>query len=192
MHFYASGHEPGAQYPPDFVLSNGALVEFKTRRDKTGAAVVTRIEIWFPKGAEIPLGGINSSTLREIPLSYITSTLNVKKRILELTPAEEEQLLELLRDYPSSPGRVPVDPVYLAATAYFFEKFMGQEPYNPNVALSAELGVPVRTITTRVGKARSLGFLMTGTTTRVGGQARGALTYTAQQELLRFLGKTNS
>jgi hypothetical protein len=187
MDFHAKDREKGTEDSPDLVLSNGALVEFKTRKDRTGAAVVSRLEIWFPEGAEIPIGGINSASLREVPLSYITSTLNAQTRILELSAAQEEELLNLLRNYPSTPGRVAIDPVYLAATAYFFEKFMGEDPYKPNVSLSRELGVPVRTITTRVAKARSLGFLITGTTTRVGGTARGALTITAQQELSRYL-----
>ena len=174
-------------FHPDLLLHSGAAVEVRTRRDPSGANVVSEIRVRFPRDKEIPLGGITSNVLREIPLSYLTNEAHSPKRHLDLSEAEEDVLLHLLRNYPSSPGRVPVEAIYPAATAYFYEKFLGEQPYLPNVALGNALGVPVRTISTRVSKARSLGYLQTGTTTRVGGRARGALTANAVDVVERYL-----
>jgi hypothetical protein len=172
---------------PDFVLSNGAFVEVKATRDQSGSNVISEIYIAFPRGKEIPLGGITARVLRELPLDYLRHETGSTQRELELTPEQEERLLMLLKNYPSSPGRVPVLDIYGAATAYFYEKFLNQKPYKPNVALSSVLETPVTTIAKRVATARTNGFLDSGQTPRSGGTARGTITPKAKAEVLKWL-----
>lgn len=171
----------------DLVLSNGAVVEFKLAKDATGAAVIRRLEVWIPAGTPIPLGGITANTLREIPLSTITSSLASNWRSLELSREQEDLLVHRLRNYPRRPGRSEVPQIFLAATAYFFEKFLNEWPHSPHQALAKMLGVPVETIRSRVNKARSKGFLTTGATRRSGGRARGSLSEMARIEIERYL-----
>lgn len=172
---------------PDLVLPNGAHVEVKTRQDKSGAQVISGIFIAFPRGAEVPLGGITARTLREIPLDFLRYEARSPERKLELSAEKEEELLMLLKNYPSSPGRVPINPIFGAAIAYFYEKFLSQKPYKPNIALSSVLETPVRTIATRVATARANGFLESGQTPRSGGTARGSLTPKGKDEILKWL-----
>lgn len=172
---------------PDLVLHNGAHVEVKTRRDDSGAQVIAGIYLAFPRDKKVPLGGITARTLREIPLDFLRYEAQSLGRRLELTIEQEERLLMLLRNYPSSPGRVPINPIFGAAIAYFYEKFLSQKPYKPNVALSSILGTPVRTIATRVATARANGYLDSGKTPRSGGSARGSLTPKGKDEILKWL-----
>jgi hypothetical protein len=172
---------------PDFTLSNGALVEVKATRDKSGSNVISSIRIEFPKGMEIPLGGITARVLRELPLDYLRHETGSNRRELVLTSEQEERLLMLLKNFPSSPGRVPILDIYGAATAYFYEKFLNQKPYKPNVALSAALETPVTTIAKRVATARANGFLESGQKPRSGGTAKGALAPKGKKEILKWL-----
>ncbi len=172
---------------PDLVLPNGAHVEVKTRQDDSGAQVISGIFIAFPRGTKVPLGGITARTLRELPLDFLRYEARSPVRELELTTEQEKRLLMLLKNYPSSPGRVPINPIFGAAIAYFYEKFLSQKPYKPNVALSSVLETPVRTIATRVATARANGFLESGETPRSGGTARGSLTPKGKDEILKWL-----
>lgn len=176
---------------PEHVLSNGAHVEIKTRKDMSGSRVISEMKVSFPRNREIPLGGITARVLREIPLDYLLHEFRPPEQTLRLNRDEERHLLALLKNYPSSPGRVPVPPIYSAAVAYFYEKFTNEKPYQPNVALSNVLETPVRTIATRIQTARRNGFLESGQTPRRGGKARGGVTAMAKDEILRWLGMNN-
>lgn len=170
----------------DYVLSNGALVDVKTRRDKTGANVISELHVLFPKSAPVPPGGLTARSLREIPLGFLANEAHAPEPKIKLDPKREEKLLELLHQYPRSPGRRPIDPLFLAATAYFYEKFLSQKPYTPNATLAEVLDVPVRTIGTRVAKARSTGYLGKGESARLGGGGRGSLTPSAVKLISQF------
>ena len=174
---------------PDLVLSNGAIVEFKVTRDETGAVVVSRLEIFFADPSAIPPGGITANSIREIPLSQLTKTMNLESPYrleFRLSGTVERDLLQLLRHYPRSTGGKPVPQIYPAAMAYLFERVLSEYPLSPNVALSELLGVPVETVATRLKRARALGFLLRGEKPRPGGNARGVLSDTAKAELQRF------
>ena len=159
----------------------------KATLDKSGGSVISEIHIAFSPDTEVPLGGITARVLRELPLDYLRHETRSHQRDLKLTSDQEERLLSLLRNYPSSPGRVPILDIYGAATAYFYEKFLTQKPYKPNVALSVALETPVRTIAKRVATARTNGFLESGQTPRSGGTARGTITPKAKAEILKWL-----
>ena len=171
----------------DYVLSNGAMVEVKTRRDEAGANVITELHVVIRRGKPVPLGGITARVLREIPLAYLANEAHAPQARLALNARDEALLLDLLRAYPSAQGRNPIKSIYLAATAYFYEKYLRQKPYTPNTTLSEVLDVPVRTVSTRVAKARSSGYLEKGATARLGGGGRGSLTPTAVRVIEEFL-----
>jgi len=171
----------------DIVLESGALVEIKARKDALGANVISELHVVFPADQEVPRGGITTQLLREIPLAFLLNEVHAQKRTLRLSEHQEKLLLELLRNFPSSPGRAPIAPIYPASVAYFYEKFLSQKPYQPIATISDVLGVPARTIGTRVAKARSLGFLLSGETIRTGGRARGNLSTTAQTVITEYL-----
>ena len=174
---------------PDLVLSNGAIVEFKVTRDQGGGVVVSRLEIFFPDPSDIPPGGITANTIREIPLSQLTKSINLDDRDhhgFRLPEMVEKDLVQLLRHYPKSTGGKPVPEIYPAAMAYLFERVLSENPLNPNVALSQLLDVPVQTVATRLKRANTLGFLLRGEKPRKGGNARGILSESAKAELLRF------
>lgn len=176
---------------PELVLPSGAHVEVRTSQDKSGCRVISKISISFPRAREVPVGGITARILREIPLDYLLHESGSPGRTLELNSDEEDRLLALLGTYPRSPGRVPISPIYPAATAYFYEKFMNEKPYRPNVALSTALETPVRTIATRIQTARRNGFLESSQTPRSGGRARGRVTPKARDEILIWFQQNN-
>lgn len=171
----------------DLVLESGALVKIKARRDAMGANVICELQVAFPTGREVPLGGITTQVLREIPLAFLLNELHAQTRALRLSENHENLLLNVLRNFPSSPGRVPIGAIYPASVAYFYEKYLSQKPYQPIVTLSDVLGVPARTMGTRVAKARSLGYLTSGATIRSGGRARGKLSATAKKIITEYL-----
>lgn len=177
---------------PDLVLSSGAIVEFKVTRDEAGAVVISRLEIFFPDPSSIPPGGISAASIREIPLSDITKTINLDPPTgldSRFSPTEEKDLVELVRRYPRSTGGKPVPLIYPAAMAYLFERILDDQPLNPNVALSVLLEVPVETVSTRLKRARALGLLLRGAKPRTGGKARGVASETARGQIREFLEK---
>ena len=176
----------------DLVLPNGAIVEFKVRRDEAGAVVICRLEVFFPDPASIPLGGITAKSIREIPLSEITKTMNLdspKGLSYRFSSSEEKDLVELVRRYPRSTGGKPVPLIYPAAMAYLFERMLDEQPVNPNVALSNLLEVPAQTVSTRLKRARALGFLLKGLKPRSGGTARGITSESARGQIREFLAR---
>lgn len=177
---------------PDLVLSNGAIVEFKVRRDEAGAVVIWRLEVFFPDPELIPPGGITAATLRELSLSGLTKATNLEQPyppVFRLSSKDEERLVQLVRDFPRSTGGKAIAPIYPAAMAYLFERTLEEQPLNPNVALSVLLEVPVETVSTRLKRARALGFLLRGLKPRTGGTARGIASETARRQIREFLEK---
>lgn len=182
----------------DYVLANGARVDFKVRYDSSGGAVVSELHIYFPKNLNVPVGGISANTLREIQIGEILRHWNFQgknslpPRELTLKQNDEEALLHALHNYPTNLGRRETPPIFLASTAYFYAKLLREHPRTPNVKLAELLEIPIRTVNTRVSKARAAGFLESGDGNRVGGRGRGYLTQTATQEISHFLKGVNS
>ena len=158
-------------------MSNSLLqVEVKFGEDKSGARVLREIKYFLPEDNTVPLGGIRARDIRNISLWSLLRE-DYKDSGYPLPDEDEERLFSLVRDrYPSKPGRVPIPEIYLASIAYFYDKNLRSNPYNPNSALAGALGVPQRTIVGRVKKARSLGLISVGEVSPSGGRARGGLT----------------
>ena len=177
----------------DLVLPNGASLNFKVRHDASGAAVVSELQIFFAQGSQIPLGGISSATLRQI---HIGDLLRLSSELgrdighsdeLSLTVSQESGLLHALSNYPARVGRIPTPDIFPASMAYFYSRILREHPRNPNVKLAELLEVPIRTVNARVAKAKELGFLTVGESSRVGGRGRGILSPSAKREILRHL-----
>lgn len=177
----------------DYMLSNGARVNFKVAHDASGGAVISEIHVFFPRAFEIPVGGISAKTLRELQIGELLKHWNAHRSSrsnlsgILLSQDEEEALLHALHNYPANTGRTGTPSIFLASTAYFYAKTLGENPRNPNAELAELLRVPIRTINTRVSKARSAGFLESGDRGQVGGRARGYLTPSAISEIQQFL-----
>jgi len=177
----------------DYVLSNGARLDFKVRYDSTGAAAVSELRVYFPLPFDIPVGGISANVLREIQIGEMIRHWNAQDQSgppshgLRLTKQHEEALLHALDNYPTNLGRSETPPIFLASTAYFYSKLLRENPRTPNVKLSELLGTPIRTINTRVSKTRAAGYLESGDRSRVGGRGRGYLTPKATHEISHFL-----
>ena len=186
------GHES------DLVLSNGALVDFKVRHDASGAVVISELHIYFPRGEAIPSGGIGANTLREIHIGEVirrwheTPESFLNSQAFKLSPEDEDDLLHVLRNYPSNTGRGGTPPIFLAALAFFYSQTLRKNPKSPNIELARLIGTPIRTVNTRVAKARQEGFLSTGVQTTVGGRARGLLTETAKQTITDYFERSDS
>jgi hypothetical protein len=177
----------------DYVLTNGARVDFKVRYDTSGGAAVSELRVYFPPTIDIPVGGITANTLREIHIGELLRHWNSQGHDVlipqghRLNKSGEEALLHALHNYPTNLGRTETPPIFLASTAYFYAKLLRENPRTPNVKLSELLEPPLRTINTRVSKARTAGFLESGDRNRVGGRGRGYLTPMAIEEISKFL-----
>ena len=188
-------NQPGSN--SDYVLANGARVDFKVRYDSSGGAVVSELHIYFPNNLDVPDGGISANTLREIQIGELLRHWNahsenpLPSQELKLKQSDEEALLHALHNYPTNLGRRETPPIFLASTAYFYAKLLRENPRTPNVKLSELLEIPIRTVNTRVSRARAAGFLESGDGNRVGGRGRGYLTPTATKEITQFLKGVN-
>jgi hypothetical protein len=181
----------------DYVLANGARVDFKVRYDTSGGAAISELRVYFPRSIDIPAGGISANTLREIHIGELLRHWNARgyDAVLpqgnQLSKDDEDALLHALHNYPANLGRAETPPIFLASTAYFYAKLLRENPRTPNVKLSELLEIPIRTINTRVSKARAAGFLESGDRTKVGGRGRGYLTPMAVEVISRFLEGVN-
>lgn len=177
----------------DYVLTNGARVDFKVRYDTSGGAAVSELRVYFPQTIGLPVGGISANTLREIHIGVLLRHWNNNDHGFlvpqghRLNKSDEEALLHALHNYPANLGRTETPPIFLAGIAYFYAKLLRENPRTPNVNLSELLEMPIRTINTRVSKARAAGFLESGDRTRVGGRGRGYLTPMAIEQISKFL-----
>lgn len=161
-------------------------IEAVIGEDPSGARVITEIRYFYPDSDAVPVGGINAKDVRNISFWSLIKD-SYQDAGYSLTTEEEERLVVLIRDYyPSNPGRVPVPDIYLAGIAYLFDKQLRDTPRNPVAILADSLGVPVRTLTTRMKKVRSLGYLSSGVPTP-GGNARGNLTSKAVEAIKNYL-----
>jgi hypothetical protein len=79
----------------DLVLSNGAEVNFGVGQDRTGNPVVTYLQISFPRGKQVPQGGVSATLLREITISELLTLWFQESSRSFLTAREEELILVL-------------------------------------------------------------------------------------------------
>jgi hypothetical protein len=169
-------------------MDNNLQVEFSLRTDKSGAKVLTELRLYYPESedTDLPLGGITAKVLRSVSLYDLKKRWLNEGDFFRLSVEQEEILLDLLRNYPSKQGRVPVPAIYLAGIAYLYESALRKSP-QPNKYVGHALGARVRTIATRVSKARKEGFLENGEVARRGGLAKGQVSDKAKKVLEDYL-----
>lgn len=168
----------------DLILKSGAFVDFKVSRDKSNNLVISSITIGF-EGAEVPRGGITASTLREIRTSELLVNWFDDNPQSKLTLKQEEFLWGLLINNWKAKGREGVDPISYANLAFFYIKYCENYPNNPTNQLAIDMGIPVKTLQTRLSKARKLGMLTSGA--QGVGKAMGALTPLGRKSVGRLV-----
>jgi hypothetical protein len=173
-------------------------VEFALGRDKAGAKVLTELKIYYPGSEDEdfipPFGGITARVLRSVSLyGLIKKGLN-EEDYFSLTNEQEDIILGLVKRYPRHSGRAPMPEIYLASTAYLYEKAVRENPFSPAKSLAKTLGVKTETLMTRIAKAKKSGFLHTSQKkhTRTGGNAWAETTEKAQQALRDYLSKPHA
>jgi hypothetical protein len=160
----------------DLVLSNGATVNFKVRKDGSGRPVISALQIQFPTSTEVPEGGITAALLREIRMTDLLGAWFEESRVSFLDDSSERFLWARLSQDWRPNGRNPISSNLYAALAYFYVQSCKQSIAAPTLDLSEKLGVNVRTISTRLSQARKLGLLTQNRTSSPSGKAGGELT----------------
>lgn len=172
-------------------------VEFALGKDKAGAKVLTQLKIYYPGSEDEdfipPYGGITARALRSVSLYDLMKKGLNEGDFFSLSTEQEDIILDLVKKYPSHPGRVPIPEIYLAGTAYLYEKAVREDLTSPAKSLAHTLGVNTRTLATRIAKARKSGFLYTSQEhIRRGGNAWAETTEKAQQVLRDYLSKPHA
>jgi hypothetical protein len=171
----------------DLVLSNGAEVNFKIGQDGTGNPVVTYLQISFPRGKQIPQGGVSATILREITISELLTMWFQESSRSFLSSRDEELIWHAISNLGTPSGRRGLPPLYYACLAYVYMRQCELTPNNPTAEIAHLLHVSPKTITTRLAQARKVGVLTgrkAGTSvTRAGGN----LTSEGKKLIMNFI-----
>jgi hypothetical protein len=165
----------------DLVLSNGAVVDFKVKKDVSGNPVISELSISFPIGSRIPEGGITAALLREIRMTDLLSTWFQESRKAFLTASEERILWSILAQSWRPNGRNPISSELYAALSYFYVQSCEGPTTSPTLDLATKLEIGARTLSTRLTQARKLGLLTAGATRSPAGKAGGELSAEAKR-----------
>jgi len=160
----------------DLVTSSGVEVNFKVSTDLLGNAVITSLHLDFPKGGEIPVGGIGAAELREISINNLLAMWFEESSSSYLNKQERSTLLKFLtRKWPNG-GRQGLPEHYYAGLAYLYVEYSEKNPRNPTAELAKSLDAPVKTISTRLTQARKIGVLSSSQVKASTGRANGKVT----------------
>ncbi len=174
----------------DLVLSNGAEVNFKIGQDGTGNPVVTYLQISFPRGKQVPQGGVTATLLREITISELLTLWFQESSRSFLAAREEELIWHAISNLGNPSGRRGLSPLYYACLAYLYVRQCELTPNNPTAEIGHKLQVSPKTISTRLAQARKIGVLTgrkAGTSvTRAGGN----LTAEGKKLIIKFIKET--
>lgn len=143
----------------DLVLSNGAEVEFKVGQDVSGNPVISYLQIHFPRGRDIPQGGISATLLRELTIGELLALWFSESSRSFLSKREEKAVWEYLHRSGGPSGRVGLPPTYYACLSYMYVKQCELTPGNPTAEIAQRLQVSPKTISTRLARAREIGVL---------------------------------
>jgi hypothetical protein len=172
----------------DYQLSNGAYVDFKVKEDANGTPVISELRITFAEG-DLPVGGVGSAILREIRTSELM-TLWFEESSRSFLPATQEaQLWQKVKKPWENTGRLKVPTELYAALAYFYLKYLEQNPTSPTASLAAELQIPTKTLQKRMTQARALGLLVSSPVSTPSGKAGGKLSTESKRHINRLLGE---
>lgn len=171
----------------DYQLSNGAYVDFKVKEDPSGTPVISELRIKF-EGDGLPIGGIGSSTLREIRTSDLMSLWFEESSRSFLTPTQEKKLWQKVKTPWGNTGRTKAPLGLYAALAYFYLKSLEQNPNNPTDQLAQTLQIPTKTLQKRMTQCRKLGLLTSKSTSLPSGRAGGKLSMECRQLITELIG----
>lgn len=172
----------------DLSLSNGANLDFKIANDVTGTPVVSQLLISFDTAA-IPAGGIGANLLREIKISELLALWFQESSRSFLPKSQENQLWKILASPWENNRRNGIDERNYAALAYFYIQYCENFPNSPTANLASDLGVSVKTLATRLGQSRKLGFLSSESSGTRTGKAHGRLTKAAKELVIEMVGR---
>jgi hypothetical protein len=175
----------------DLVLSNGAEVNFKVGQDVSGNPVISLLQISFPRGRDIPQGGISATLLRELTIGELLTLWFSEASRAFLSNRDEKFIWEYLHLSGGPSGRKGLPPTYYACLSYMYVKQCELTPGNPTSEIAQRLQVSPKTISTRLAQARKIGVL-TGrkdgsSVTRAG----GALTAEGKKIITTFIKESN-
>lgn len=143
----------------DLVLSNGAEVNFRVGQDRTGNPVVSFLQISFPRGKQIPQGGVSATLIREITINELLRLWFQESSRSFLTKPEEELIWHAIHNLGVASGRRGLSPLYYACLAYVYVRQCEVTPNNPTAEIAHMLQVSPKTISTRLAQARKIGVL---------------------------------
>ena len=162
----------------DLVLSNGAEVNFKVGQDVSSNPVISLLQISFPRGRDIPQGGISATLLREITIGELLTLWFLEASRSFLSNRDEKSVWELLHISGGPSGRKGLPPTYYACLSYMYVKQCELTPGNPTAVIAQRLQVSPKTISTRLAQARRIGVLTgrndVSSVTRAGGMLTAA------------------
>ena len=139
-------------------LSNGASVDFKVKEDSNGTPVISELRIFFDEGS-LAVGGIGSTILREIRTFDLMRMWSVESSRSFLSADQELQLWKKIKKPWESRGRLGTPTELYAALAYFYLKYIEQNPNSPTASLATDIQISPRTLNTRIARCRKLGLL---------------------------------
>jgi hypothetical protein len=143
----------------DLVLSNGAEVNFKVGQDVSGNPVISLLQISFPRGRDIPQGGISATLLRELTIGELLTLWFSEASRAFLSNRDEKLVWEHLHLSGGPSGRKGLPPTYYACLSYMYVKQCELTPGNPTSEIAQRLQVSPKTISTRLAQARKIGVL---------------------------------
>ena len=143
----------------DLELSNGAEVNFKVGHDVSGNPVISLLQISFPRGRDIPQGGISATLLRELTIGELLALWFQESPRSFLSKRDEQSLWNQIETGGGPSGRRGLSATYYACLAYVYVKQCEITPRNPTAKIAQKLQVSPKTITTRIAQARKIGVL---------------------------------
>jgi hypothetical protein len=172
----------------DYQLSNGAFVDFKVREDSNGTPVISELRISFGEGL-LPSGGIGSAILREIRTSDLMTMWFEESSRSFLSPGQEVELWQKVKTPWENTGSSKIATELYAAIAYFYLKYLEQNPNNPTASLAADLKIPTKTLQKRMTQCRRLGLLISRPESIPSGKASGKLSIEGRRFITKLLGE---
>ena len=171
----------------DLVLSNGAEVNFKVGQDVSGNPVISLLQISFPRGRDIPQGGISATLLREITIGELLTLWFSEASRSFLSNRDEKSVWELLHISGGPSGRKGLPPTYYACLSYMYVKQCELTPGNPTSEIAQRLQVSPKTISTRLARARRIGVLTGRNDGSIVTRAGGMLTAEGKKIISAFV-----
>lgn len=171
----------------DFILADGTHLNVKINNDEHGNPVISSLYFFYPKNRKIPQGGIAASTLREVKLEEILKDHFQKHPSFELSVYEKQFIWKFVKNDLFPTGRTAYPNEYYAFLSYLYVDTFQNFPNDTTARLADLLGLPKRTLLSRLATARKLQILSQNSPQGPSGKAGGMLTEKGLSILMSFL-----